>query len=59
MYIAATNRVVSTVMVVERPEEGKERPVPTTWLSMRRSSTGCESPRRWASIASSASVTST
>ncbi|KAM0904400.1 hypothetical protein ACQ4PT_018037 [Festuca glaucescens] len=24
MYIAATNRVVSTVMVVERPEEGKE-----------------------------------
>jgi hypothetical protein len=27
MYIAATNRVVSTVMIVERPEEGKECPV--------------------------------
>ena len=35
MYIAATNRVVSTVMVVERPEEGKERPVqrPVYYLS--------------------------
>jgi len=27
LYIAATNRVVSTVMVVERPEEGKAYPV--------------------------------
>jgi hypothetical protein len=27
MYIATINRVVSTVMVVERPEEGKEHPV--------------------------------
>ena len=35
MYVAATNRVVSTVMVVERPEEGKERPVqrPIYYLS--------------------------
>ena len=27
VYIAASERVVSAVMVVERPEEGKERPV--------------------------------
>ena len=27
MYIAATNHVLSTVLVVERPEEGRERPV--------------------------------
>ena len=27
LYISATNRVVSTVMVVERREEGKEHPV--------------------------------
>jgi hypothetical protein len=27
MYIAVTNRVVSTVMVVERPEEGREYPI--------------------------------
>ena len=27
LYIAATNRVVSAVMVVERPEEGKAQPV--------------------------------
>src|SRR3954470_21120900 len=35
MYIAATNRVVSTVLVVEREEEGKERPVqcPVYYLS--------------------------
>ena len=35
MYVAATNHVVSTVMVVERPEEGKERPVqrPVYYLS--------------------------
>ena len=35
MYIAATNRVVSTVLVVERPEEGRERPVqhPVYYLS--------------------------
>ena len=35
MYIAATNRVVSIVMVVERAEEGKEQPVqrPVYYLS--------------------------
>ena len=35
MYIATTNRVVSTVLVVERPEEGRERPVqlPIYYLS--------------------------
>jgi hypothetical protein len=35
MYITATNRVVSTIMVVERPEEGKERPIqrPVYYLS--------------------------
>ena len=35
LYIAATNRVVSTVMVVERPEEGKAYPVqrPVYYLS--------------------------
>ena len=35
MYVATTNRVVSTVMMVERPEEGKERPVqrPVYYLS--------------------------
>src|SRR3954462_2754539 len=35
MYIAATNRVVSIVLVVERSEEGKERPVqrPVYYLS--------------------------
>ena len=27
VYVAASERVVSAVMVVERPEEGKERPV--------------------------------
>src|SRR3954463_12680071 len=27
VYVAASERVVSTVMVVERPEEGKKRPV--------------------------------
>ena len=27
VYVAASERVVSVVMVVERPEEGKERPV--------------------------------
>ena len=27
LYVAATNRVVSTVLVVERPEEGKTQPV--------------------------------
>ena len=27
MYITATNRIVSIVLVVERPEEGKERPM--------------------------------
>ena len=35
MYIAATNRVVSVVLVVERREEGKEQPVqrPVYYLS--------------------------
>ena len=35
MYIAATNRVVSTVLVVERLEEGRERPMqlPVYYLS--------------------------
>ena len=35
MYISASNRVVSTVLVVERSEEGKERPVqlPVYYLS--------------------------
>jgi hypothetical protein len=35
MYIAATNRVISTVMIVERPEEGKVHPVqrPVYYLS--------------------------
>jgi hypothetical protein len=35
LYIAATNRVVSTIMVVERHEEGKEHPVqrPVYYLS--------------------------
>ena len=27
VYVAASERVVSAVMVVKRPEEGKERPV--------------------------------
>ena len=27
VYVAASTRVVSAVMVVERPEEGKERPI--------------------------------
>jgi hypothetical protein len=35
MYIVVTNRVVSTVMVVERPEEGREYPIqqPVYYLS--------------------------
>ena len=35
MYIAATSRVVSVVLVVERREEGKEQPVqrPVYYLS--------------------------
>ena len=35
LYIAATSRVVSVVLVVERPEEGKAQPVqrPIYYLS--------------------------
>ena len=35
MYIATTNRIVNTVLVIERPEEGKERPLqlPVYYLS--------------------------
>src|SRR3954464_7579087 len=51
VYVAASERVVSAVMVVERPEEGKERPVqrPVYYISevLTDSPSATRSTKNW------------
>ena len=56
LYIAATNQVVSTALVVERTEEGKahgvQRPVYSSARSYPPPSSGTRTTRSWRTVSS-------